>query len=67
MRSSSEKLRLTLFMKMRLKNLTSGAVPPVRGAATGRWRRRGAFSGTEVLEDVISANAEVTKKISTDR
>jgi hypothetical protein len=44
---------------MRRERLTSGAAPQTRGAATGRWRRHGAFSGTKVPEDVISASAEV--------
>jgi hypothetical protein len=35
----------------------------MRGAATGRWRRYGAFSGTEVPGDVIFENAEVNKRI----
>ena len=38
---------------------------PGWGTATERWRRNGAFSRTKVLEDVISASAEVNKNIST--
>ena len=56
------KQRLTFSVEMRLKRLTSGAVLRMRGTATERWRRHGAFSGTTVLEDVISASAEVNNK-----
>jgi hypothetical protein len=56
------KQRLTFSIEMRLKRLTSGAVPRTWGTATERWRRHGAFFGTKVLEDVISASAEVNKR-----
>ena len=56
------KQRLTFSIEMRLKRPTSGAVLRTRGTATERWRRHGAFSGTKVLEDVISASAEVNNK-----
>ena len=34
---------------------------PEWGTATERWGRNGAFSRTKVLEDEISASAEVSK------
>jgi hypothetical protein len=34
----------------------------MRGTATERWRRHGAFSGTKVLEDVIFASAKINRE-----
>jgi hypothetical protein len=63
---SSERLPslagLTFSNNMKLHKPTSGAVRQRANTATERWRRHGAFSGTDVLEDVIPASAEVNNK-----
>jgi hypothetical protein len=47
---------------MKLQKPTSGDVRQRANTATERWRRHGAFCGTEVLEDVIPASAEVNSE-----
>ena len=53
---------LTFSNNMKISKPTSGAVRQPANTATERRRRHGAFSGTEVLEDVIPASAEVNSK-----
>jgi hypothetical protein len=50
---------------MYVVNVASSGAAPEWDTATERWRRNGAFFRTKVLEDVISASAEVNKEIST--
>jgi hypothetical protein len=53
---------LTFSNEMNTKRPTSGAARQSVGTATERWRRHGAYSGTNVQEDVIFASAEVNSK-----